>query len=102
LWEQESGCVFFFTKPDSRKVQNIRQNPQILLALETAENGHNVVMLEGDATLSDDPHLQALRPTYVRKYAEDFQEMNWIPEEANKEFSQAVRVEPTRLIHWSL
>jgi PPOX class probable F420-dependent enzyme len=102
LWEKEHTTILFCSKPDSHKVRNIRHSPAVMLALETAENGHNVVMLEGEATLLDDSHLKGTLPAYITKYADDFKEMNWEPEATVKVFSQPVRVNLTRLIHWSL
>ncbi len=102
LWEEENATILFFSKPDSHKIRNIRHNSAVLLALETAENGHSVVMLEGEATLLADPTVKIRPPAYARKYADDFKEMNWEPEATAKQFSQAVRVIPTKLIHWSL
>ncbi|GLV60759.1 hypothetical protein KDH_75780 [Dictyobacter sp. S3.2.2.5] len=80
-------------------MRNLRHNPAILLALETAENGHNVVMMEGEAILPDG---QVTPPIYFRKYADGFKELNWELEAIARQFSQTVRVTPIRLIHWSL
>ena len=66
LWEGEA--ILIFSKPEQQKIRNIRQNPAVTLALDTADDGEDVLVLEGVATLVDDPDLTTALPAYASKY----------------------------------
>jgi hypothetical protein len=57
-----------------------------------------VVIIEGHASLFDDPQIRGTLPEFVAKYAG--LPRRWEPEEWAEKFSQAIRVAPTRLIAW--
>ena len=66
LWEGEA--ILIFSKPEQQKIRNIRQNPAVTLALDTADDGEDVLVLEGVAALVDDPDLTTALPAYASKY----------------------------------
>ena len=96
LWDGAS--VLIFSKPKSQKLVNLRHNANVVLALDDTKEGDDVVIVEGTAELVNDAGLTAAtHPGYLAKYGALFQETNWTPERL-AEFSQAIRVTPTRVI----
>jgi hypothetical protein len=80
-----------------KKLRNIRNNPRVTLALDETNRGHDVVIVEGTAQLIDDPQISVKLPAYVEKYAALIQSMGWTPESMAADYSQAIRVTPTKI-----
>ena len=96
LWDGAS--VLMFSLPNTRKLRNLRRIAEVVLSLEAADRGYDVVIIEGRAELLDDPQIRGTLPAFVAKYAE--MPRRWPPEEWAEHFSQAIRVTPTRLKAW--
>lgn len=96
LWE--GPTVLIFSLPDSQKVRNLRQNPAVALALDAANQGYDVVRLEGRAELLDDPTVRGDMPAFVEKYA--LVPRRWVISEWAEKFSQPIRVSPSKLVSW--
>jgi PPOX class probable F420-dependent enzyme len=97
LWEGEA--ILLFSKPEQQKIRNIRQNPAVTLALDTADDGEDVLVLEGVAALVDEPDLTTALPAYASKYAARLAEMGWTGKSMAKQYSQAIRVTITRQVN---
>ncbi|HEX6122984.1 MAG TPA: TIGR03667 family PPOX class F420-dependent oxidoreductase [Ktedonobacterales bacterium] len=95
LWE--NGTVLIFSKPDNQKVRNLRQHPQVVLALDDTQDGEDVVMLDGTAELVDDASVTAALPAYAAKYHTRIQRLFGTPEQMAALYSQAIRVTPTKV-----
>jgi PPOX class probable F420-dependent enzyme len=87
--------LLIFSKPDVQKIRNLRQNPQVILALETNQ-GIDPITLEGQAELLDDPLVRATLPQYVAKYGVHITGIGYTPETMSKVYSQAIRITPTK------
>lgn len=72
----------------------------MVLALETAKEGDDVVLIEGEAALLDPGSVNTTLPAYEQKYASWIQRMGWDAAAMAKEYSQPIRVTPTRFISW--
>jgi PPOX class probable F420-dependent enzyme len=96
LWERP--VLFLFSLPNTRKLRDLAVNASVVLALEAADQGYDIVILEGRATLMKDPKVTAMMPSFLAKYDEI--PRRWPPEEWAKKFSQAIRVTPTKLMAW--
>jgi PPOX class probable F420-dependent enzyme len=92
----DGRSVLLFSLPNTRKLRNIAANPAVVLALNAADQGYDIVVIDGTATLVDDPALTGLMPEFVAKYAAI--PRRWPPGEWAEKFTQAIRVTPTRLI----
>ena len=88
LWDGSSFLIF--SQPNAQKVRNLRHNPQVMVALEAAD--------EGEAALLDDPTITPLLPAYVEKYAALLQRIKSDPATMAASYTQAIRVIPTRLL----
>jgi PPOX class probable F420-dependent enzyme len=97
LWD--GARVLMFSLPNTRKLRNLRRNPAVVLSLDSAEQGYDIVILEGRAELLRDPKLNGAMPEFVAKYAA--LPRRWPPEEWAQRFTQVIGVTPTRLTAWS-
>ncbi len=96
LWD--GTAITLFSLPNTRKLRDLTDNSSVVLALEAADQGYDVVILEGRATLFSDPSVTGLMPPFVAKYANI--PRRWPPEEWAKMFTQSIRVIPTKLTCW--
>jgi hypothetical protein len=90
--------VLVFSLPNTQKVINLRNNPSVTLALDTADQGYDIVRLDGRAMLLDDPDICGTMPAFVEKYARI--PRRWSVEEWTAKFSQAIEIRPTKLVSW--
>jgi PPOX class probable F420-dependent enzyme len=98
VWEGQT--LLLFSQPKKQKLRNIRKNPRVTLALDETEQGNDVVIVEGRAELIDDPQISVEMPAYVEKYGALVQSRGWTPESMAAEYSQAIRVTPTKFRSW--
>lgn len=94
VWEGQT--LLIFSQPNKQKLRNIRKNPRVTLALDETEGGTDVVIVEGTAELIDDPQISVEMPAYVEKYGTLLQSRGWTPESMASDYSQAIRVTPTK------
>ena len=93
LWDGKT--ILVFSKPN-QKIRNLRQNPHVMLAMDNTRGGGDVVTLEGEAELLDDPTINTTMPAYVAKYAAHIKRIGYTPETMAQAYSQAIRITPTK------
>jgi PPOX class probable F420-dependent enzyme len=98
LWDGKT--ILLFSQPHKQKVRNLRTNTRVTLALDGTQQGEDVVIVEGTAALLDDPQLSTTQPAYAEKYRALLQSMGWTPESMAADFSQGIRVTPTKIRSW--
>ena len=98
LWDGET--ILIFSQPNNQKIHNLRANPAVTLALEAANEGEDVAILEGRARLVSSDDIQASAPAYVAKYEAGMAELGMTWETMSASYSQPIRVTPSRLITW--
>jgi hypothetical protein len=59
-----------------------------------------VVIVEGTAELLDDPNMSVILSAYVEKYGAIIQSMGWTPATMAADYSQGIRVTPTKFRSW--
>ncbi len=96
LWDGES--VLMFSRPKNQKVHNIQHNPNVLLALDNTNNGSDPITIEGTATLLAQGDTDVTLAAYVKKYGDGIKELGSTPEQMATEYSQAIRITPTRVM----
>lgn len=96
LWDGES--VLIFSKPNNQKVRNIANNENVLLAFDNTHDGADPITIEGTATLLAPGTIDAAAPAYVAKYAEEMKEINTTPEQMAAEYSQAIRIQLSKVL----
>ncbi|NEE02593.1 TIGR03667 family PPOX class F420-dependent oxidoreductase [Phytoactinopolyspora halotolerans] len=97
IWD---GARFLIiSQPEAAKVANLAENPKAALHLDIDENAADggVITVEGTAELDPAPLTQREASTYVERYADEIRASGFTPETALEEFSQVIRVTPTRV-----
>jgi PPOX class probable F420-dependent enzyme len=101
VWFLWDGATFLiFSQPKDLKLRNLRQNPNVVLALETRAQGNEVVLIEGQAAVLENSALKTTMPEYSDKYAALMKSMDWTAEWMASRYSEVVRVTPTKFISW--
>jgi PPOX class probable F420-dependent enzyme len=94
----ESATILIFSKPNTQKIRNLRQNPSVTLALDDTKKG--VVILEGAAELLGQGDGSVTLQAYGEKYREGLRRIGVTIEAFTTLYSQPIRVTPVRLITW--
>lgn len=96
----DGDTILVLSKPSTQKIRNLRAEPRVSAALDDTKNGHDVIIIEGVATLLPEPAPSLPLAPYLAKYATLLQEMQWEPSEMVAEYSQAIRITPARVLRW--
>jgi PPOX class probable F420-dependent enzyme len=96
LWER--ATLLIFSKPNTQKIRNLRQNHSVTLALDDTKKG--VVILEGTSELLGRGDASVLLQAYGDKYREGLRRIGVTVEAFTTLYSQPIRVTPVRLITW--
>ena len=96
LWDGRT--ILVFSQPGAQKVCNLRQRRQVALALDTADEGEDVVIIEGEVTLLPAGTVNATLPAYVEKYARLMARIGTSPETMAARYTQAIQIIPTRFL----
>lgn len=96
----DGAAILIFSKPGAQKVNNLRHSPHAMLALDTADEGEDVVLLAGRAELLGAGAPQPTLPAYAAKYAALMARLGITPEAMAAEYTQAIRVLPERLVRF--
>lgn len=96
-WDGEALTVY--SKPQAQKVRNLRDNPQVMLALGTPDETMDVELVEGCAEVLDaTPAPAAAR--VAEKYDALMARVGLTLDQFVDTYSQAIRIRPVRAIGW--
>jgi len=99
FWNGET--ITIYSQPGNQKMRNLQGNAHVALALEAADEGDDVVIIEGKADLLGKSTQTMNTPAYVEKYDALIKALNSDPETVAASYSEVIRVTPTKCIHWS-
>ena len=94
LWD--GATVLIWSKPNTQKIRNLRQNHSVTLAFDDTKKG--VVILEGTAELLGRGDGSVTLQAYGEKYREGLQRIGVTAEQFTMLYSQPIRVTPVRLV----
>ena len=101
VWFLWDGATFLiFSQPKDLKLRNLRHNPNVVLALETRDQGNEVVLIEGQAAVLEGSTLKTTMPEYAGKYDALMKSMDWTADWMATRYSEVVRITPTKFISW--
>ena len=98
LWDGDRS-ILLYSRPGTRKLDNIAANPQVSLSLDSDGVDADIVICWGEARISDDPPANEVA-AYVRKYAERIAALGWTTDGFAADFSVPLRVDLTRVHGW--
>ncbi len=99
LWD--GSTILIFSQPDNLKIRNLRNNPNVSLALDDTDDGSDIVVVEGKAELLAEPTSNLNIPAYFEKYGPSIPATGMTPESLAKTFSQPIRITPTKFVGWA-
>ena len=99
FWDGE--VITIYSQPNSQKMRNLQHNTNVTLALDTADDGDDVVIVEGKAELLGKAGQTMNNPAYVEKYDRLIKDMKSDPEEMAAAYSEVIRITPTKFISWT-
>jgi PPOX class probable F420-dependent enzyme len=67
-WDGKS--ILIYTQPTSHKLKNISRNPRVSVNFQANDEGDDVIVLTGDASIDKNPHL--MTPDTLRSTARTF------------------------------
>ena len=96
LWDGE--IFWIFSRPNNQKIRNLRQNSNVLLALDDTKKGNDVIQVEGKAELLEHIDVNATLPAFDEKYGPLVKQMGSSLEAMAADYSQAIRITPTKIL----
>ncbi len=99
FWDGET--ITIYSQPNNQKMRNLQHSATVTLALNTANDGDDVVIVEGKAELPGKSSQTMNNPAYLEKYDLLIKRMNADPETMAADYSEVIRVTPSRFISWS-
>jgi PPOX class probable F420-dependent enzyme len=96
LWDGES--ILIFSRPNNQKVRNLQHNSNVVLAKDNTHEGSDPITIEGIAALLKPGEVNTAQPGFVEKYGEHIKRIGYTLEEMAAEYSQPIRIIPTRVM----
>ena len=97
-WDGER--LFVASKPQAKKVRNLRQNPRLMLALGEPDDDFDVGLVEAEAELPEVCTAEVVPPGHLDKYARRMAAIGLTPDEFVATYSQPILIRPTRFLPW--
>jgi PPOX class probable F420-dependent enzyme len=99
VWFNWNGSVFdLFSKPHAQKVRNLRERPDVMLAIGQPDETFNVELVEGKAAVLPTPTADVIERSMFEKYAPLMARAALDEPTFVTTYSQPVRITPTRFL----
>jgi PPOX class probable F420-dependent enzyme len=99
VWFNWDGRFFdLFSKPHAQKVRNLREHPDVMLAIGQPDETFDVELVEGTATVLPTATADVIRPSMFEKYAQLMARAALDQPTFVTTYSQPVRITPTRFL----
>jgi PPOX class probable F420-dependent enzyme len=95
-WDGER--VVAFSKPHARKVENLRRQPRVMIAVGTPGPDFAVELIEAYAELPDAPAAEVMPSGFGAKYAELLHRAGLTAQRFAEVYSQPIVLRPTRYL----
>ncbi len=95
-WDGER--ILAFSKPNARKVQNLRDQPRVMLAVGTPGPEFDVELIEATAELPDAPAERIMPDGFGHKYRDLLRRAGLTVQRFAEVYSQPIVLRPTRFL----
>lgn len=95
VWDGSS--VLIFSPPNTVKIRNLRANAHVSLALDSFGQNNTPVVVEGIASLVEDPEINFMMPANVAKYTALADRLGATFADLARIYTLAIRIIPTRI-----
>jgi PPOX class probable F420-dependent enzyme len=96
LWEGDR--ILAFSKPHALKVDNLRDQPSVMLAVGTPGPEFDVELIEATAELPDEPAMSVMPEGFGSKYRELLHRAGLTAQRFAEVYSQPIVLRPTRFL----
>lgn len=96
LW-QEDETLLIYSQPDTPKLRNIKNNPNVSFHLDSDGLGGNIVRLEGTVEIAEDAPPATEVPAYLEKYSQGLSRLGLTPQGFAESYSVAVKMRPSKV-----
>jgi PPOX class probable F420-dependent enzyme len=83
-----------FSEKGKAKLRHIAVNPRVSLNFNTDEDGSDVTVLIGEATLADEPPPASRVSTYLHKYRAGIKDLGMTPAEFTETYAVPILIRP--------
>src|SRR5258708_39895481 len=90
LWDGRT--ILIFSQPNQQKLRNLQHNPNVVVALDTAGQGEDILMVEGKTKVFNDTPVSAGLPAYAEKNKQRLEVYVGAGEAVAHGSSQAIRI----------
>ena len=98
VWFYWDGKTFLiYTQPSSVKLRNLQHNPKVSLHFNSDEDGGDIAIFAGEASIDPDAPLAHLNQDYLNKYRQGIADLDMSPQNMGEQYSVALRVRPTKV-----
>jgi PPOX class probable F420-dependent enzyme len=99
VWFTWDGAIVdLFSKPNAQKVRNVRAHPEVMLAIGRPEAEWDVELIEGTASVLDEPTASRVSNALFEKYAALMARAELDRPTFVDTYSQPVAITPTRFV----
>ncbi|HEX2884277.1 MAG TPA: pyridoxamine 5'-phosphate oxidase family protein [Candidatus Limnocylindria bacterium] len=95
-WDGER--IVAFSKPGARKIDNLREDPRVMLAVGTPGADFDVELIEATAELPDAPAADVMPEGFGAKYRELLRRAGLSVQRFAEVYSQPIVLRPTRFL----
>ena len=95
-WDGEQ--IVAFSKPHARKVDNLRDQPRVMLAVGTPGPDFDVELIEATAELPEEPAAEVMPDGFGAKYRELLRRAGLTVQRFAEVYSQPIVLRPTRFL----
>jgi PPOX class probable F420-dependent enzyme len=100
LWNEADGSLLIHSQPETHKLRHLARNRKVSLHFSSDEEGSEVVVLTGEASVDRGGPAQAEGKAYLRKYRSGIHDLEMTPAAFVESYSVPIRVRPIRLRGW--
>ena len=94
LWDEATATLLIYSRSDAKRLEHLEKNPRVALNLDGNGTGGDIIVITGEAEVSElDPPADRL-PTYVEKYRDYIARRYATPENFASVYSVALRIRP--------
>jgi PPOX class probable F420-dependent enzyme len=97
----DGSSLLIASKPNARKIGNLRVNPSCMLAVGDAAADFDIALIEARAELTSIPTSAVLDAGLLEKYRDRMLAIGLGRDEFEATYCQVIRITPNRCLPWS-
>ena len=95
VWDEDA--IVIYSQAKAKKLQHIRQNPNVSLHFDSGAHGEDIQVFLGTAEIVENPIPANQNTAYIDKYRRGIHGLGYTEQVFAKEYAVEIRMTPTRL-----